>query len=544
MKIFKKASCLIVAACTAFTAIGCSGNGGGGDANTLDIFATNAGYGVEWITDMVEGFKNSSWVKEKYPNLTVNFGPGDYDNVSSIGNKVTAGSEKANKYDLLFTCNACGDSFGTSAAKTFFEDLDDVYSGAIPGESAYDGTEGKQLKDKMKDSYLKAQVTKMPNDDNEYYYSFPWLMGTTGIVYNKTKLTKYMPSYELPRTSDELLAMLDELAVSMSEDKDSPWVMLNGGDYCGGICTVWWAQYDGAESYDRYFKGVNEAGEYSAENFSQTGRLRSLQLLEKIYSGNHVHEDSYLGIKQFMKIQNKYLRGLDGIFMFQGDWFENENKDTKTQQEFDWLKVPVMSEITEKCDDKEMTDEQLSYVVALVDENKAYSDASEDYGAKFGKSLTESDYDRIYEARNLELLFHGHQAHIPNYASGKEIAKDFLRFMASDEGIRIMMSNGRGYVTAFNYDMNETEYAALSTAQKTRHENAKTSIALAPANAYYLYNYGGLTTWKTIHPETVLTAELEREHKTADQIIADEVEYYTKDNAANFKNILRLAGLA
>ena len=55
-----------------------------GNPSTLDIFATNAGYGIDWINDSIKEFKELDWVKEKYPDLTVNFGPGDYDTSSSI----------------------------------------------------------------------------------------------------------------------------------------------------------------------------------------------------------------------------------------------------------------------------------------------------------------------------------------------------------------------------------------------------------------------------------------------------------------------------
>ena len=136
---------------------------------------------------------------------------------------------------------------------------------------------------------------------------------------------------------------------------------------------------------------------------------------------------------------------------------------------------------------------------------------------------------------------YGHQCYIPNYASGKEVAKDFLRYMATDEGINIMIKAGRGYKTAFNYYGSESDYSPL---QKTRRGILENATMLKPKSSWYLFNYGGLTPWKNLHPEQALTATLAKDHKTAQQIFDEEVEYYTKDNSANFKNILKQAGLS
>ena len=533
MKNFKKTFVLTL---LAISMVGCNNKPKG--TNTLDIFATNAGYGIEWINKMVSGFKNASWVKSKYPDLTVNFGRGDYDTSSAIGSKITAGTERANKYDLLFTCNPCGDSYGNNMNSSFYEELSDVYKGAIPGEKNYDGSEGKQLKDKMIESVYEANKTQFPNDNTDYFLSFPWIVGTQGIVYNKTKLDSYLSSYELPRTTDELVNLLTELAPLMKNDDDYPWLTMNGGDYNDGTITQWWAQYEGVENYNRFFEGKDETGQYSSVNFTQTGRLRALQTLENLYQEDFIHPDSYLGIKKFMTIQNRFIRGIDGVFMLQGDWFENENKETPTDQVFDLLKTPVLSSLIEKCPSL-TSDSDLSLVVKCIDENKSYIEAKSLYSA-----LTEDDYNTIKNSRSVEYMLYGHQAHIPNYSSSKEIAKDFLRYMASDEGIEIMIKVGKGYQTGFKYTPSEDflneNYSVL---QKSHYQMMNNETMLKPKSSFLLFNFGGLIPWKTIHPEQVFTATLAKDRKTAQQVFDEEVEYYTKDNSANFKNILKQAGI-
>ena len=62
----------------ALTTAGCGGGGStAGDINTLEIFCVDAGYGVEWVDDMVALFKQQAWVQEKYPELVVTVSSND-----------------------------------------------------------------------------------------------------------------------------------------------------------------------------------------------------------------------------------------------------------------------------------------------------------------------------------------------------------------------------------------------------------------------------------------------------------------------------------
>ena len=70
-----KLICLLFAIVMAFSASACFG-GGGGDSdsdNTLDIYLLYKGYGDAWLQDAMDRFKKEDWVKEKYPNLIVNY---------------------------------------------------------------------------------------------------------------------------------------------------------------------------------------------------------------------------------------------------------------------------------------------------------------------------------------------------------------------------------------------------------------------------------------------------------------------------------------
>ena len=51
--------------------VACGGSGMLGGAETLQIFVSDFGYGVEWAYALVESFKAEPWVQEKYPRLAI-----------------------------------------------------------------------------------------------------------------------------------------------------------------------------------------------------------------------------------------------------------------------------------------------------------------------------------------------------------------------------------------------------------------------------------------------------------------------------------------
>lgn len=526
----------------------CGGRFDNDDEQTLRIFTTNAGYGTEWLEKTIEAFKSTSWVKEKYPNL--NIPTPDKDAVSSIATKITSG-KNGNPYSLLFSCQPCGAGFEAkdSSGEYYFEDLSDVYFGAIPGESDYDGTDGKQLKDKMNANCFEGEkVLTLSNDT--FYFGFPWVRGHGGLFYNKTKLDNCLGNnYKLPNTTDELLAMSKTLYPILKERNDAPWAYVTGSMYIFSLLNTWWPQYAGLTGYELFWKGEDENGEYSPANFKNKGRLYALETLEKLIGyfpdesdesgvGTYTHKASITNT--FMQLQTKWITGKAGIFMPVGDWIENEMSGTKTNQDLRMLQVPVLSNIIELCDSIN-SDEQLSFVIDCVDQKKNFEEAKVAY--QYGE-LKEEDYNRISEARRMISRMSGHQAFIPSYGVAKELAKDFLRFMATNKGIEIFMSCGGGLQTAFDYKVSKEMYNTFSSIQKSHYDILQSDpVELLGETSFRLYNYGGMKAFRETKPDKCFNAQNPKDRKSAQDIFNDEVEYYTKENNANFLAILKNSGL-
>ena len=54
-----------------FSFAGCTVKDVPDTVDTLEIYIQELGYGIQWLNDEIELFKQQDWVKEKYPNLNI-----------------------------------------------------------------------------------------------------------------------------------------------------------------------------------------------------------------------------------------------------------------------------------------------------------------------------------------------------------------------------------------------------------------------------------------------------------------------------------------
>ena len=78
--------------------VGCGKKIDPSDPQTLQVYVYNAGYGYQWCEDILDAFKEEEWVKEKYPNLVIDFDKNELDTYG--GDQLSRG--ESNDYDLLF----------------------------------------------------------------------------------------------------------------------------------------------------------------------------------------------------------------------------------------------------------------------------------------------------------------------------------------------------------------------------------------------------------------------------------------------------------
>lgn len=520
----------------------CGGNKVADDENTLEIFISDFGYGTDWLQTVVDKFQEQAWVKSKYPELNI---PKIKKNSEKTypADSITSGTTTI---DLFFSTMTAAASYEKTdaAGNYYFEDITDVYTSQVPGEQV-------TVQDKMLPSILEGKKYVTKNGENKYY-AVPWVNGYMGLLYNETLLKQYLgENYAIPRTTNELV----QAAKDIKAKGQVPFISAAKVDYWLYVFQTWWMQYEGAEGYENYWKGVNKYGEYTTDIFSQQGRLEALKVLESLIGRDHGFNHSDVTTQEFTAAQSKMILG-EAVMMPNGDWFETEMRsnygEDKNHYDIKFMKTPIMSSIVETMDlythgttkytdlsetERNAYDAKLAEIVTAVDNGA--TDSLE--------GVTQKDIAKIEEARKAIIGISSHDAMIPSYAKAKGVAKDFLRFLATDISCESFMAATNGASTAFNYDVktkNPTLYASFSNLQKERAEMALNGITSTASYHSKLAYWGGLSSFaKTEMLETVFVAQNETDRKSASKIFQDDIDYYTENNGENWDNLLKLAGV-
>lgn len=476
-------------------------------AGCLDVFVMEAGYGYQWCDDLMQAFAKQDWVKEKYPDLTLNFQHND--NKSYVETKLKAGA-KNNTFDLLF-----GEVVQTYlekyAGEYLYELTDSVYSKQIPGET-------QTYEEKCYDSY--NQSNQYPGvttaDGDPRYFIASWAGGMNGIFYNEEILIDQL-GFNVPRTTDELIWQCEQILALKGNtenkyNKGFSFIQSKGLGYLQYLFPIWWGQYQSVESIYDFYKGVDDGMSGSKNIFKQEGRLHALKAYEDLffYDYNETTKVSNAFLTpssntyDFMTAQSLFLKG-EGVFHVNGDWYENEMKDMKADivneggrvYDIKLMRTPIISAIRYKFG---ITDVELRATVDYVDGVTTTKPTYASYNTDLYESVDEI-IDEVRVARgvvNASGPFH--TAVIPTYAREKDIAADFLLFMATDVAQSIYIKSTGGSSLPFEYNLKVKDpatYNALSPMHKERHDyfnDANIDIQITPnKSSFPLVQFGGVS---------------------------------------------------
>jgi hypothetical protein len=143
-----------------------------------------------------------------------------------------------------------------------------------------------------------------------------------------------------------------------------------------------------------------------------------------------------------------------------GGWLENEmsanfGEEIKSGKvAFKCMKTPIISAITDKTSFK--GDDKLSELVKWID------------GGKQGTKpafATDADVKIVEDARNVVQVSNNYVCAIPAYSTSVELAKEFIKFMYSDEGCRIFLAATKGVDLPIKCDYDGIE---ISEFQKSK----------------------------------------------------------------------------
>ena len=435
-----------------------------GGAETLQMFVSNFGYGVDWAYALIDAFKEEAWVQEKYPRLAI-----PEPTISTVRTKPVTDIESTYAtHDLYFSCD-----YATAPMGGTYADLTDMYNTVIPGENV-------TVKDKMYDQFVEESDRILGEGFSAM--DFPWVNGSYGLLYNKYVVDTYLGvDYEMPVTTYELVQMGNAL----KSKKNNPELIMIAKKQTGwteGAFRVLWGQYAGQEGFRSFMEGkVN--GEYSPEIFLDTARLRSLEAIEELlwFTNGYVNTD--YADKPYTQTQTHFLNA-EACFMFMGSWFELEMKEItddpysadyiNPNNDFYFLNTPINSAIVEKMD--LYTHGTTEYSTLSASEKAAYNTQLSaivkaiDAGETSVAGVSENDFAIVKEARTCKSTLGGHVAFVPENSDAKDLAKDFLMFMASDKGIETFMRATKGVSTAFKYqiDYNSELFQSFSPLQQKR----------------------------------------------------------------------------
>lgn len=555
----KKIITIVLAVIMGLSTVTLSGCGGkekvdSESAQTLEVYVYNAGYGYKWCEAMLEAFQKEDWVKEKYPNLSVDFTQDAVKESASTHLK-----SEDTKFDVVF----CTDGW-TYANKEYAVDLYElVFDKEVPGEDTkYSG--------KMTASMLNS-LRDVHTQDSEAYYSTSWANVMTGIVYNETKLNAL--GFTVPNTTDELLKICEsvytgvivegaplngEKTVGDAIDRSVygnkySFITYGVSPYTNYSLSTWWAQYEGLEEYYNFFQGNDGIG-VSPSVLKQAGRLEALKVLEEIQKKDGDNErytklEPSAEREAYRNAQSRVVLG-EALFMCNGDWFDYEMNDfSKAAGEkagvVKLMRTPVISSLKDKTNIT--SDKQLSQVVSAIDQGyKTKADALMNGNVEI-ETVSDEDYQTVYEARKMMYsIGASHSAIIPKCSPAQELAADFLRYIATDKCLEIFAKETKGGSLPFVYDLktnNEELFDSLSAMGK-----GATQV-LSDADLQILPNIltlplvqkGSFAAWKSIgdKPGYMMYSK----GQSAQEIFDNDYSYWTDDNNRNWELAKSNAGI-
>ncbi len=532
--------CLVVATCGL---VGCGGPGGpGGDTigntdNDLEIYCIKKGYDVVWFNEAVELFKQQDWVKEKYPNLKVSVEIDSSD--ATPMEKLSAGSNY-NTTDLMFGNSNFNGSLGSKQGKLL--NLTDVlYNSEVPGENVL-------VKDKMIDGIRQTYVYGPDSLESDQYYSVPYVSGMSGILYNKTILDKL--GMELPNTTDEFIKACADISVMNTADYNKGYaVILNAKDgYWKNIFEVFWGQYSGIDALYNFYNGI--VGDIQTSDvFKDAGRLKALEFYEELFkpykaegefgyeSGKNTYKYLYPYANEasndYIATQSGFLSG-NGVFHMNGNYFQTEMalyrqgyEDRGIKYDFRFMKTPVLSSIIENVPDKSIAnDAELSALIKAIDAGNSALKGE-------GYEVTQKDYDKVKQARGITSVG-GMVAVIPEYASAKEAAVDFLRFLATDIcQEKCYVSKCYGLTSPYKcsqeiMDRNADKVVDIYQSSFAMLNDANVPSISVPTDNTFPY---GIKTFHAFDPNSTLEGVFSAGQASAQKIYQAEIDYWAKNQA-------------
>lgn len=401
------------------------------------------GYGVEWLHAVAKDYMDNV-----NKDVKINF-------KSSTDNGATRDkiSGQVDEYDLYFIEVDMFDRSGV------LEDLSGLMDMEVPGEA------GVKVRDKIGQRWVDYYT-----EDGKIYQMPATNMLGWNWTYNKTLLDAKLGegNYQLPKTTDEFLAMGDLL---FSKDVfltgfagDDP---TGGADYLRYCYEVWFAQMTGLEGYNNYFACLyDNGGTYELATDAPKNVEQNKNAIEKTYSLVQTLCQSRKGV-EYMHAKSLSMNFIDCQYLLNQGTLKGTQEAPIAfyyniaaaeremaphveggiipQQDIRMMKMPVISAIIERTPSIP-DDATLSAVIDYVDGN----------AAALPQGVTEADAAIVKEARNMMAELVCREFVVTKKAQNKDDIKQFLAYLTSDRAQLVAAQQCNG-LPVLNYGYKPTE---------------------------------------------------------------------------------------
>lgn len=489
MRKFTRIMATALATISAFTMVACGGGKGEGE-NVCEIKALISGYDVEWLGEMVTAF-NAAFKDEGY-EVKVTLTDSD------IGAAQEILSPKRNTTDLYFEGNNINTLIERSRSVlgrnggALLEDLTDVLdSKAI---NAQGQEEGENIRDRIDPKVLEMCKYSGTLTGFDGYYGLPQTKSATGVYINKKVLVEKGYSTDDLLTTNGLLKVISELAPANPLDETAffpvAWSGLKAPGYWDYLAQVLFAQYTGLTNYDNFWDFIPQTGTLEDNGYtvySDQGILEALNVVEEL-------ENKDLAVPgtssmDHIGAESRVFTG-KSLMVVSGDWIYTEMKKDFGQYLNDVIaiKTPVLSSLgvklclcgkthqeleNETLNDCADCETLLKAIVKHIDDNTL---TDEQIATEVGVSA-----EKVVTIRERRGYYFGQASvgiAIPSYANAKSVAKKFIRFMYSSDGIKIYQKNTHDWLAVSEIEKVDT--STLSEIDRLIYEkkNLDNSIAL------------------------------------------------------------------
>lgn len=460
------------------------------DPNAIQISIAKLGYGTQWLHNIAEKYTEKTGVNVQ---ITEEIGQEGNSRIN------TAVSSLVSTIDIAFQQGSIwSDIYGGSVRvngvtyDTLYADISDVYTDELEGEG------GATVFSKM-DLDVREQMSL----ENKFY-SVPWATTFLGIVMNNQKWRELGFSDEdIPLTTDQLFEICDEILTKNAGV--SPFIYCNVDEYYTAFSPLWVAQYEGRESMNYFMQGRGPEGSSGEYLYTYDGQRYALETMQKLIS-TPGYQDSASVSLDFTDMQGYFLQGRS-VFCVNGSWLEVEMSNY-SGVDINYIRTPVISAIVNRTPSvrsaaeaaNKETDDVLADIIREID-----ADGDITVSAAY-PTITSTDINIIKEARNLSFIGSAEDmvGFIPAYSSKVEQAKDFLKFMFSDEGLNIYYETLAGSklpctpTSGYTVQINETPFRqsinnAESSGNIFKFEVSKSKIfSAAGVDAYFRNGTGSI----------------------------------------------------